>query len=57
MSKHYLILAMNGQMSYGLFRCFAALCRNLVVASVSVHVAFIWIVIFSGFVLARGIDV
>ncbi|WJZ98041.1 hypothetical protein VitviT2T_016598 [Vitis vinifera] len=53
MSKQYLILAMNGQMSYGFFRCIAALSRNFVIANTSAHVALIWLLIFSGFVLAR----
>ncbi|KAJ9688543.1 hypothetical protein PVL29_014280 [Vitis rotundifolia] len=53
MSKQYLILAMNGQMSYGFFRCIAALSRNVVVANTSAQVALIWVLIFSGFVLAR----
>lgn len=57
MSKQYLILAMNGQMSYGFFRCIAALSRNFVIANTSAHVALIWLLIFSGFVLARGMDV
>lgn len=48
---------MNGQMSYGFFRCIAALSRNFVIANTSAHVALIWLLIFSGFVLARGMDV
>ncbi|KFK33826.1 hypothetical protein AALP_AA5G065100 [Arabis alpina] len=51
--KHYLILALSGQMSYGLFRCIAAVTRNHVVANTMGCLAVMWLTTFNGYVLSR----
>ncbi|CAH8363125.1 unnamed protein product [Eruca vesicaria subsp. sativa] len=51
--KHYLILALCGQMSYGFFRCIAAVTRNHVVANTMGCIAVMWLITFSGYVLSR----
>ncbi|CAF2089792.1 unnamed protein product [Brassica napus] len=51
--KHYLILALCGQMSYGFFRCIAAVTRNHVVANTMGCLAVMWLMTFSGYVLSR----
>ncbi|ESQ32530.1 hypothetical protein EUTSA_v10005611mg [Eutrema salsugineum] len=51
--KHYLVLALCGQMSYGFFRCIAAVTRNHVVANTMGCLAVMWLMTFSGYVLSR----
>ncbi|KAL0737801.1 hypothetical protein Bca4012_014011 [Brassica carinata] len=51
--KHYLILALCGQTSYGCFRCIAAVTRNHVVANTMGCLALMWLMTFSGYVLSR----
>ncbi|CAN8265819.1 unnamed protein product [Cochlearia groenlandica] len=51
--KHYLILALCGQMSYGFFRCIAAVTRNHVVANTVGCLLVMWLMTFSGYVLSR----
>ncbi|KAF3597226.1 hypothetical protein DY000_02025581 [Brassica cretica] len=51
--KHYLILALSGQMSYGFFRCIAAVTRNHVVANTMGCLAVMWLMTFSGYILSR----
>ncbi|XP_023639206.1 ABC transporter G family member 38 [Capsella rubella] len=52
--KHYLVLALCGQMSYGLFRCIAAVTRNHVVSNTMGCLAVMWLMTFSGYVLSRN---
>ncbi|MBA0673752.1 hypothetical protein Goari_015379, partial [Gossypium aridum] len=55
MLKQYLVLVMSGQMSYALFRCLAALTRDHVVANTAGCLSVMWLLIFGGFILSRGI--
>lgn len=41
-------------MSYSLFRCIGVVTRDNSIANVVANLAVMWLVIFSGFVLARG---
>ncbi|KAL1194449.1 ABC transporter G family member 38 [Cardamine amara subsp. amara] len=52
--RHYLVLALCGQMSYGLFRCIAAVTRNHVVSNTMGCLAVMWLMTFSGYVLSRN---
>ncbi|XP_056693043.1 pleiotropic drug resistance protein 1 isoform X2 [Spinacia oleracea] len=51
--KHAFIFILCGQMSYTLFRCIGAVTRDNSIASVVANLAVMWLVIFSGFVLAK----
>ncbi|THG20017.1 hypothetical protein TEA_008551 [Camellia sinensis var. sinensis] len=53
MFRQFLILALSGQMSYGIFRCIAALSRDHNVANTGGNIAMVWLVVFSGFALSR----
>ncbi|CAL5438581.1 unnamed protein product [Camellia sinensis] len=53
MFRQFLILALSGQMPYGIFRCIAALSRDHNVANTGGNIAMIWLVVFSGFALSR----
>lgn len=52
--KHYLVLALCGQMSYGFFRCIGAVTRNHVVSNTVGCLAVMWLMSFSGYVLSRS---
>ncbi|KAL2929376.1 ABC transporter G family member 38 [Bienertia sinuspersici] len=51
--KYGVILVLCGQMSYSLFRCIGSVTRNNSIATVVANLAVMWLVIFSGFVLAK----
>ncbi|XP_010535889.1 PREDICTED: ABC transporter G family member 38 [Tarenaya hassleriana] len=51
--KHYFVLSLCGQMSYGLFRCIAAISRDHVVSNTLGCLALMWLITFNGFVLSR----
>ncbi|KAL7168251.1 hypothetical protein ACSBR2_038647 [Camellia fascicularis] len=53
MFRQFLTLALSGQMSYGIFRCIAALSRLHNVANTGGNIAMVWLVVFSGFALSR----
>ena len=55
MLQQYIVLVLSGQMSYALFRCIAALTRDHNVANTAGCLAVMWLLIFSGFILSRGI--
>ncbi|XP_052198419.1 ABC transporter G family member 39-like [Diospyros lotus] len=51
--RQFLLLALSGQMSYGLFRCIAGLSRDHNVANTGANIALVWLLVFSGFALSR----
>ncbi|KAI4344068.1 hypothetical protein L6164_011342 [Bauhinia variegata] len=53
MLRFYLILALNGQMSYSLFRLIAAVSRDHVVANTVACITVLWLLILSGFILSK----
>lgn len=52
--KLYVAYIFMGQMSYSFFRCMGALSRDHVIANTAGCAGLVWILVFSGFILSRG---
>lgn len=57
MFRHYIILTLSGQMSYALFRTIGAISRDHIVANTCGCLSVVWLLLFSGFIISRGMNV
>ncbi|KAK7243373.1 hypothetical protein RIF29_38167 [Crotalaria pallida] len=51
--KHFLVLALTGQMAYSMFRCIGAVTRDMLIANSAAGLITIWLLVLGGFIISR----